>query len=326
MALVIQSYGSVVEYRRAVLTVLSFYAFSGEEVSTILFTDNPSFFTPYLQGLPVKYSVIDEERLKTMRGRIDFTHRVKICVIEEALRMAQQTVLYADSDTFFTSDAKPFLMAANGSKVFMHEPEYEFRELRQRSLPAGKTFHAFLDLVESNTISGISDERISANMTSWNAGVMILPRSAQEFLPDVYRLTELFYPATGNHASEQYAFSIVLARHFTIAPCAEIVYHYWYRMKKQVVDRVLSERFSRNFTQHSKAEKYLAIRKLSLELPSLLEKHIWIVRDASLQSFHENHFSDGYRYAAQALLRNPVHFPFIKEVLYHTKRLIAGLR
>ncbi len=74
MALVIQSFGRENEYRRAAFVVLSYYAHAGEDNNerTLLFTDNPEYFEPYLKGLPVEYVLLTPEKIRTMRGRLIF--------------------------------------------------------------------------------------------------------------------------------------------------------------------------------------------------------------------------------------------------------------
>src|SRR5687768_10678009 len=110
--LVIQSFGRENEYRRAILTILSFYAYSSIEMdktSVLLYTDKPEYFYGYLDGLPVNYILLTPEKIKKMRGDIDFLHRIKIAVIEEALILSDGAILYADSDSFFTGDPKPLI-------------------------------------------------------------------------------------------------------------------------------------------------------------------------------------------------------------------------
>jgi hypothetical protein len=88
--LVIQSFGRDNEYRRAILTILSFYAHSSlkrEETKVLLFTDMPAYFSTFLEGLPVEYVLLTPEKIKSMRGEIDFLHRMKIAVIEEAFKI-----------------------------------------------------------------------------------------------------------------------------------------------------------------------------------------------------------------------------------------------
>src|SRR5687768_15350505 len=98
--LVTQSFGKESEYRRAVFAILSFWAwYSGEKskVKTLIFTDNPQWFEPWLGELPAEYILLTPEKMKKMRGEIDFLHRVKIALIEETFdRYPEADLLYID--------------------------------------------------------------------------------------------------------------------------------------------------------------------------------------------------------------------------------------
>jgi hypothetical protein len=109
---VLLSYGRESEYRRAIFTVLSFWArYSGpaEAVSTLLFTDNPAFFQPYLAGLPVHYVLLEEPRRLAMYGPHNYSFQVKVGILDEAMQAYPgSSLLYCDSDTFFATDPTPY--------------------------------------------------------------------------------------------------------------------------------------------------------------------------------------------------------------------------
>src|SRR5689334_14514320 len=108
--LVLQSFGRENEYKRAILTIWSYFACSTAPLPAsrvLLFTDNPGYFTAWFGGLPVSYVHLTPEKIKQMRGSIDFLHRMKIALIEESFQTLEGNILYADSDTFFTADPEP---------------------------------------------------------------------------------------------------------------------------------------------------------------------------------------------------------------------------
>src|SRR5215207_5956975 len=150
--LVIQSFGRESEYKRAILTVLSFYAYSSlptEQMRVLFFTDQPAYFSLYFEGLTVEYILLTPEKIKQMRGEINFLHRMKIAVIEEAFSLTEGPLIYADSDTFFTADPIPLVNELEPAKGFMHLWEYRFEELRNVSWPVGETFRDFVALIDS---------------------------------------------------------------------------------------------------------------------------------------------------------------------------------
>lgn len=327
MVLVVQSFGKEYEFRRAIFAILSYYAASPsfEWKTTYVFTDTPDYFQKYLTDLPVEYIELTPEKIRQMRGEIDFLHRMKIALIEESFVRSNSAIFYLDSDTFFVSDPGSVFKAVESGGVFMHLPEYEFATLAKMKMPAAKPFHAFLEFIRGKTFRLRSGSVIvHEHEYSWNAGVMGLPLKVHAMLTDVYALTEQFYPATENHASEQYAFSIVLQKSFALQRCDDVVYHYWYRVKKQIMDQTLGTLLSPAFADCPLSERLKLIAEAVKDMPALLETHVLTLRDNSIQSFHENKFSKGYEYAFRALVKDVSAFGFLRDVLYHTKRLILG--
>lgn len=325
--LVTQSFGRENEYRRALFTILSFWAwYSGpaSQVKTVLFTDAPDFFRPYLTDIEVEYVLLTPDKIRVMRGQIDFLHRMKIALIEEAFqRNPGAHMLYVDSDTFFTADALPWIQAFRPGRSFMHLLEYPYEECRNLPLPMGVTFHAFLRLIEEQSFqTSRGTEHYTPQQESWNAGVMGLPAETLAMIPDVYQLTDQFYPPTQNHASEQYAFSLVLQTRTEMERCDQYVYHYWYRVKKQITDLILAEYFTPQFRSQPWAEKLRVAREITQRLPQDYERHPLMLQDNAVQAFNEDRFKEGYRQAWLALRKSPFTPSFLKDVLYHAKRHI----
>ena len=326
-SLVLQSFGREQEYRRAVFCLMSLFCYAKLEwiERVIIFTDNREYFEPYLPGIPVQYILLTHQKVKAMRGGIDFLHRMKIAMIDEAFQITSGNILYVDSDTFFLSSPEPVMSEVSPSVSFMHLPEYEFSALKEMPLPAGIPFRAFYELIVAQEFvlaSGLKF-KISPQFSSWNAGTMALHQSHQTLLKDVYKLTDQFYPATNNHASEQYAFSIVLQNQTRIKALNSIIYHYWYRVKKNIMDELLNKEFNSIFLSMNADQRMRRISTLTKRLPHLLENHILTLRDNAIQAFHENKFSTGYLFTLRALLKNPFDVKFLKDIVYHTKRYFS---
>lgn len=323
MNLVLQSFGREYEYKRAVFTILSFFAYSSlpaEKVKVILFTDNSGYFGEFLKGLPVEFVLLSEEKIKSMRGEIDFLHRMKIALIEEAFSLTNGPLFYTDSDCFFIADPKPILEQVSSQKAFMHLPEYPFVKDVEDKTSTYKNFYSLISCKDFRLTDG-SILKVTPQHCSWNAGVMAFHPSHVRFIPDVYFLTDQFYPASQSHASEQYAFSLVLQEKVGLDRCDHVIYHYWYRIKKQIVDEFLDRRLIKNWLQLALEEKLKQVREWTLLLPRQFEKHVWMTRDHAIQAFNENKFSEGYRWAARALLQKPFGSgDFLKDSLYHLKR------
>jgi hypothetical protein len=326
--LVIQSFGNENEYRRAVFCIISMYArLKGIEHSdfiTSVYTDSPSFFAKYLSGLPVNYVALSTEEIRSMRGELNFLHRMKISVIENAFKTNPEVLFYVDSDAFFIDDAALVVKQISDKVAIMHTLEYQFDSLAKMDLPAGKPFHAFLDTIDNGVfvLQGNRNISVSKKLYSWNAGVIVLHSSGQKFLDDVYSLTDQFYLKTMNHASEQYAFSVILQKNVELRSCEDVVFHYWYRVKKNIMDDFLSKKLSLTWSDKSLAEKFQAVTSWTQKLPKYLKSHPLTYHDNAIQAFHRNEFFTGYRFASGAMFKGHINLNFVKDILYHTRRLL----
>ena len=288
----------------------------------LLFTDSPSFFMPFFGDQPIEYILLTSDKIRVMRGEIDFLHRMKIALLEEAFDLTDQNLLYIDSDTFFINDPTPLCEVVSEKNSFMHLREYRFDSLKHLKLPAGKPFHDFLELIEHTLFYGKDNVPISVTPYhySWNAGAMLLHRAHRLLLGEVYRLTDQFFPRTQNHASEQYAFSIVLQNTTAIASCDSVIYHYWYRVKKQIIDAFTLERINRSWSLSSGDQKIKMTEQWVKMLPLFVDHHILSLRDNAIQSFHDDKFGEGYYWAFRSFFKDPFNFQFAKDIGYHTKR------
>lgn len=255
-----------------------------------------------------------------MRGQIDFLHRMKIALIEEAFDYVDGPLFYIDSDTFFTGDPSSCLEGVSDAICYMHKPEYPFRENVEDRTP---TYQAFYCLTRTRDFALSSGDRLSVTEHdfSWNAGGMLFAPSHRRLIPDVYCLTDQFYPATHSHASEQYSFSLVLQRNLEIRSCEHILYHYWYRIKKQITDQYLGKKMTVSWLRMPLTEKLDTVRSSIPFLQRKFRNHYWMIRDHAIQAFNEDLFVRAYAWTFVCLFKFGTGYrQFWKDVLYHTKR------
>lgn len=329
-SLVVQSYGREAEYSRGIFAIWSFFAhsdYSKGESQALLFTDNPEYFKPYLKGLPVVYRLLTTEKIKAMRGAIDFVHRVKIEIIAEAFQLIDGPLFYLDSDTCFIQNPNFVVRELNPRKVFMHQYEYRFEAMKAIPLPAGTPFHLFYDFVmgQAFRLTDGTTIEISSEQVSWNAGVIVLLPEHQKFLPDVLKLTDDFYPDTHHHGCEQYAFNIVLGKKLSMGTCPETVFHYWPVVQKTIADIFLSDKITRKWAQATVEQKRNDIKKWTLALPAFIASHSLMLRNNAVQYFHENNFKAAWPLAIRVLFRHPLDAKLWRDWLYHLKMNVLYL-
>jgi hypothetical protein len=256
-----------------------------------------------------------------MRGEINFLHRMKIAMIEEAFQLSNANLLYFDSDTFFTSDPSVYLSSLSPENSFMHLFEYNFSALKNTSFEEGYKFYNLISNQKFELSNCLAFE-VRADHASWNAGVMMLHLSHARFIKDVYALTNQFYPKTKNHASEQFAFSILLQENTHLQSCASVIYHYWYKVKKIIIDLFLEQNIPA-LSSLVLDQRLASVKSYTQTLPHYLDKHILMAKDNAIQAFNDQEFSKGVYWTIKAIGKGAYSDSiFIKDILYHIKAKI----
>lgn len=324
-ALVLLSYGRETEYRRAILTMLSFWGWSSDrEVKMLLFTDKPEYFSPYLAGLPVEYSLVTTEMIREMKGPLNFVHRVKIAIIEKAFaQLKPQKLLYVDSDTYFQADPEPLLAQISDAISVMHMPERTFEEFT-KDLANSRAAQLFINLISGRAFpTSQGPMRFRPEQQSWNAGVLGFNDSA--LLADVYALTEEFYQCTKWNTSEQIAFALILQSRSQLVAAAPYIFHYWPANDKKAVDSILVAKITAQLAQLPLQDRLVHARQLAMDMPTALHDYYSRNKGVALQlqamqAFEKHQVLKGYRLSILAFVQKPGDVQFIKDVLFHAKR------
>ncbi|MBF9143442.1 hypothetical protein [Hymenobacter properus] len=330
--LVILSYGSRNEYRRAVFAVLSFFSYYEADeplppVRVLLFTDRTDYFSQYLGHLPVEYVILTPEQQTEMMGTVGYRHRIKAVVVGDVLRQhPTNNLLFFDSDTFFTRHPGPLLASIKPGFSVMHTVEFTFEDNAHMALPGSKTVRDFITALEAHPFhTSRGEERFVGTQQCWNSGVLGLAPSVIPYLPDVYQLIDYLYAASHWHIIEQIAFSLILQTRDTILPAEDYVYHYWEGSKKMAADALLAHTFDHGFVslpapaQRAKVQQLVA--QLPTAIPAYLAEHREIgLKEHAINSFNAGQYAAGYRAALGYLMKCPNDRKFWRDVLYHTKK------
>ena len=181
----------------------------GASSRIIIFTDRPE----KVKGWPVIAESVAGE-LAAMRGRTDFSHRAKLCVIAKCFEKYSGNIIYLDSDTFVRGDINRLAARLARGTAIMHRFECVNPEIGL----AG--FHT--------TLAGKMDYRFSAASQMHNAGVIGLHRDDWELVGLALELCDAILD-TGSrlHTAEQFSVSEALRISRTkIVTAQGVITHY----------------------------------------------------------------------------------------------------
>ena len=147
------------------------------------------------------------------------------------------------------------------------------------------------------------------------------------FLPDVYTLTNQIYQATGWHTSEQNAFGLLLQTRTKTISASPYIQHYWSVYSKLAMDDILAKKLTSAVTQLPLAERIILAKQWTIGMPIAVQEYFAQHRTLQLQieavqSFIDCRILQAYKQALVAFLSAPGDVKFIKDILYHTKRLL----
>lgn len=224
--LVYLAYGGEDYYAEALYSLLTYYKHHEPGESRILlYTDNTAFFSSQLPD-DVIYTELTADKIREWKGSINFVHRIKIKVLQNAASRFQGKFLYLDTDTYFLNSIKPlFAEIAINNLVF---DRCEGRLLDNSGGIATK-MRKFLKKENNFTIPSQSDPIvIDEKFTPWNAGIIGFNSSYSNLLDKVEELTDVLYAKNHLFIMEQIAFSYFFQKNSSPIAAESYIHHYWY--------------------------------------------------------------------------------------------------
>lgn len=323
MRLLLLAYGRQTEYYRAVFAALSAWAWQPHStVAATVYTDQPGFFEPYLAELPVEYHYLSASRLTELKGPLGFVHRVKAQLIAQAfLDYPSEELLFIDSDTFFNAAPDGLLQRLAQGMPVMHQHEYQLTDSLAIHGGFGQAHYPekLLALLASRRFR-LDGELVQfhAGQSSWNSGVLGLPRAMAPLLPDILALVDELYADTGWFLCEQLAFSLALQASGPVQACDQLVHHYWGQPQKTLMDKLLPTALNPAFAALPLAQRLSRVRQLVPQFRRQLE--LDKAREGALYALRQGQLTAGLKCAARALLINPLNAQFTRELLLVLRR------
>jgi hypothetical protein len=216
--IVIQSYGLDEVRVQALYAAWSALAYAdGEPLSVHVYTDDPAFFAPL--GGALELRALSRDDIRSWRGPLDFTHRLKAMMIREMTRRhPADRLLYLDADMFFVAPVRPVFERITPAGSVMHEREYnvgtrESSQIRRFRKHMGRlSFRA---------------RPVDLGGDMWNAGAVGIHPSNFHVVDAWLEFIDTLYPSYRRGLVEQYGVSLLLQRSTKVSPCTDEVVHYW---------------------------------------------------------------------------------------------------
>ncbi len=211
---------------QALYSVRTALAWRGTLPLTIhVYTDHPAYFAEL--GGAVRLEPLDRARERRWRAPWGFFFRMKPKVMEDVLRRhPSDPLLLLDADTCWTGDVgSAFARIGPGSAV-MHEREYFVGTL---GTPLIRNFRRRMRR------ASFRGRPVDVEAWMWNSGAVGLDPAHAPILADWIDYLDEVHPWNRKPIVEQYALSWLLQRRVgVIAPCSDVLDHYWADKERHV--------------------------------------------------------------------------------------------
>lgn len=219
-------YGGTDYNNEALYSLLSYYKYNaGARVQVVVYTDDAAFFKKHLPDTII-YVDLTPEQLVAWKGEVNFNHRIKIKVLQDACSRFIGNILYSDTDTFYTKNIQPLFDTINNGGILFHKSE---NTLKQNPGGIARKMRKFLKQHPTfNLPSQPSPIAIDENLAVWNAGSIGFKTEYRDILQSVLELTDEFYSRYHLFVMEQVAFNYFFQKISLPQSTEDYVGHYWY--------------------------------------------------------------------------------------------------
>lgn len=223
-----------IEYKNEILySILSYYKFHHKNENQILiYSDDVAFFKSKIIE-SIIYHEIDNQTITEWKGTLNFVHRLKVKVIQDATSKYNGNFLYLDSDTFFTKNCSEIFENISKNNIYFDRCEGKLIDN-----PGGiaKKIRNFLKKENKFSIPSISNLIIlDENFVVWNAGVIGFCSSYTKYLKNVEEFVDVLYSKFQLFIIEQLSFNYFFQQNITPIASENFIHHYWYFKEFRVV-------------------------------------------------------------------------------------------
>lgn len=204
-----------------------------------IYTDQMEMLEKFFAGdKQVRLIPLSSSQIKIYRGAIDFVHRVKLKILQQAAQDLEGHLIYLDGDTYFLKDPSSLFAQIKPHASLMHICESRLDTAKD---PLTKKIARF---VRKNRFT-IAGEKLQIPLTTemWNAGVIGIHAKLLEgpqggVLGEMVELTDQMYGLYQKHVMEQLAVSYILQEKTLVQPSNFEIVHYW--SSKEAFDQAIA--------------------------------------------------------------------------------------
>lgn len=202
---------------RAWLSILTVLAWAPHGSRVAIVTDQPDSFAWFGDRLTVIQ--VDAATVRAWHGRHGFFWRVKLESVLRIAGLAQDNLVYLDTDVLVRKPLDDLVQALEAGDAFMHEREYELA----RSRRAGQK--RLWRMVRGRTAAGIA---VQAPCPMWNAGLVAVGAQRLDLLRVALDACDQLMDQGVRHAlTEQLSFSLALGTSGRLREGKGWMDHFW---------------------------------------------------------------------------------------------------
>ena len=219
-------HGSADYFNEALYSVLSAIKTGiHRECHIVIYTTDEAFFTKWLP-VDTEYVEITPAQLQEWMGEIQFNHRAKIKVLQDACQRFPGNLLYSDTDTKFRQPLAPLFRGIEEGKIYFHTNE---GQLANTTGGIAKKLRKFFTEHNRFYIPSLNETvQIDDSLTVFNCGFVGFKSNYSQHLKFAEELTDAMYSKYRLFVMEQVALNYVLQQASVAEDAAAYAEHYWY--------------------------------------------------------------------------------------------------
>ena len=226
-------YGKNYFLNETLFSLISFYKYhKNDAIQIIIYTDDVYFFKKHLSE-KVTLIELNEEKIKYLKGAINFNHRLKIKILEDFSSKFNGNYLFIDSDTYFKKNSFELFEKINSDELLMDVCEGKLSENNGGLATKFKKFlkkqNEFSTKIDTQTI------KIKPDFIIFNSGVIGFNTKFKTVLPFVIEFVDELYSKCKLFTIEQIGFNYYFQKIKMPSSTEDFIHHYWYFKEFRVV-------------------------------------------------------------------------------------------